>query len=118
MKSLLIITLIFSQRDQILSESHHFKEHKVVGFLESIHGNSFNFRIKDLTIRNFIENLKENKACGFVKVSYEFFKYGIFDNLIRILKSLFENMISFGFIPKNFHIAIFSFFLLLAPRGA
>ena len=60
------ITLIFSQRDWISSESHHFKEHKVVEFLESIRCNSFNFRIKDLTIWNFIVNLKENKAWGFV----------------------------------------------------
>jgi hypothetical protein len=66
----------------------------------------FNFRVKEDRIKNFIENLKDNKACGFDKVCNEFFKYGNCVNLIRILKSLFECMISCGFIPKDFNIAI------------
>ena len=75
------------------------KERKVDDYIESIRGNLFNFKIKEDRIKNFIENLKDNKACGFDKVCNEFFKYGNCENLKRILKSLFECLISCGFIP-------------------
>ena len=57
-------------------------------------------------MRNYIENLKDNKGFGFDKVSNEFFKYGICENLVRIFKSLFESIITCGFIPNDFYIAI------------
>ena len=41
--------------------------------------------LKRIEYKNFIENLKDNKACGFDKVCNEFFKYGNWENLIKFL---------------------------------
>ena len=55
---------------------------------------------------NCIDKLKLNKSPEFDFVSNEFFKFGNSDELVSILKRLFESMLSTGYVPENFNISI------------
>ncbi|CAF0811999.1 unnamed protein product [Brachionus calyciflorus] len=55
---------------------------------------------------SIIENFPSGKCAGFNDVRYEMIKYSKGDNLIDLLKLIFEKMINYQIVPFNFNISV------------
>ena len=53
-----------------------------------------------------VKKLKRNKAVGIDYVSNEMILHGVSNEVLSILKLVFNNMVQHGYTPKDFNIAL------------
>ncbi|RNA17696.1 RNA-directed DNA polymerase from mobile element jockey-like, partial [Brachionus plicatilis] len=80
---------------------------KLIGEYSKEHfGITYNYKMDEDKLVNIINKLDNNKAPGHNKISHEMIKYGLSEKLIKILKLLYETLINYDVMPKNFNIGI------------
>jgi exonuclease III len=81
-------------------------EAKLKELLES-NENDFNkIEIRTDDIEQIIKNLPNNKKAGVNGISNEHIKYGLNEELVSLLKQIYEVMINTGIFPDDFNIAL------------
>lgn len=67
---------------------------------------TYNFKIEDDKLIKIMNNLQNNKSPGYNGISNEMIKYGLSPKFISILKLLYEIIINYDLMPRNFNIGM------------
>ncbi|CAF1136071.1 unnamed protein product, partial [Brachionus calyciflorus] len=97
---------IFTERNQKDNPNAEETKKNIDNFKEKYFNNIFNFEIKEKEIENAITSLRNGKSVGFGCVSNEMVKYTCSNDLVVILKTVFEKMINFQVVPYLFNISV------------
>jgi len=91
----------------IINESKREEAEKKIRELLEHNENEFEkIELRSLDIENVLKSLSNNKKSGISGISNEHLKYGSCDELVVVLKQLFETMINTGIFPENFNISV------------
>ena len=98
---------LFSHKDRLNSLFHDEIETDVRDYYQEIDIQEFSIiSFKESDIRNAIKSLKNKVACGNDNIVNELIKYGLSDELVKVLSWLYNSMLKYGHIPSNFNVCL------------
>ncbi len=90
----------------IINESKREEAEKIIKEFLADETESRKIELRTIDIEIILKNLPNNKKPGVSGLMNEHLKYGMCDELVLLLKQLFETMINTGVFPDDFNIAL------------
>ncbi|CAF0840290.1 unnamed protein product [Brachionus calyciflorus] len=97
---------LFNESEICNKEIENKSKEKVDKLMKDNCHKIFDMKLEDDEIIEIIQKLPNNKASGYNRVSNEMIKYELSPKLLNVLKLIFETIINYDIMPKNFNIGV------------